>query len=65
MPAPEAYFLLGASLGTHFKIKDSMMKVSVKAENLLNQSYRDYLNRFRYFADEPGINVSFNVNYSF
>lgn len=65
MPAPEAYFLLGASLGTHFKIKNSMMKVSVKAENLLNQSYRDYLNRFKYFADEPGINVSFNVNYSF
>lgn len=63
---PDAYFLLGATVGAHFKLKnDSLLKLSIKGENLLNERYRDYLNRFRYFADEPGINISFNANYTF
>lgn len=63
---PDAYFLLGASVGAHVKLKnESLLKLTIKGENLMNKKYRDYLNRFRYFADEPGINVSFNVNYTF
>lgn len=63
---PDAFFLLGAALGAQVKLKnESLLKLTIKGENLLNNSYRDYLNRFRYFADEPGINVSFNVNYTF
>jgi iron complex outermembrane receptor protein len=29
--------------------------------NLLNQTYRDYLNRFRYFTAEMGRNVTLRV----
>jgi iron complex outermembrane receptor protein len=33
--------------------------------NLLNKSYRDYMNRFRYFTDEMGRNISLRVQYRF
>jgi iron complex outermembrane receptor protein len=63
---PDAFFLLGASVGAHIKLKnESLLKLTLNGENLLNERYRDYLNRFRYFSNEPGINVSFNANYTF
>ncbi len=59
--APDGYFLLDASW--NFKWKN--LSGGITAQNLLNTSYRNYLNEFRYFADEPGINILFNLNYSF
>jgi iron complex outermembrane receptor protein len=32
---------------------------------LLNNAYRDYLNRFRYFTDEMGRNFVFGVKFNF
>ena len=29
--------------------------------NLLNTRYRDYMNFFRFYADEPGINISLRL----
>jgi len=37
----------------------------IEIQNILNTSYRDYLNQLRYFADEPGRNVLININYKF
>ena len=65
LPPPDAYFLLGLSAGTSLQFKDSSLKFSFNIENLLNQKYRDYLNRLRYFADDLGINISLGINYSF
>ena len=65
LPPPDAYFLLGLSAGTSLQFKDSSLKFSFNIENLLNQKYRDYLNRLRYFADDLGINISLGVNYTF
>jgi iron complex outermembrane receptor protein len=62
---PNNYFLLGLQVGTNYEWHDSDLKISLRAENLLNSTYRDYLNRLRYFADENGINVSLNLNYRF
>lgn len=62
---PESYFLLGLQVGTNLEWNDSNLKIALRAENLLNTTYRDYLNRLRYFADEPGVNVSLNLNYRF
>jgi len=65
-PAPPAYWLLNAELG--FDIKTKMpqpISIHVAATNLLNQSYRDYLNRFRYFSDAQGTNVSLRVRIPF
>lgn len=62
---PNDYFLLGLQIGTNYEWQKSNLKISLRAENLLNSTYRDYLNRLRYFADENGINVSLNLNYQF
>ncbi len=62
---PNDYFLLGLNMSTLLQLSNSSIRFSLSAENLLNTSYRDYLNRQRYFAEEMGINVLFNMQYEF
>ncbi len=59
--APEGYFLL--DVAWNFKWKN--INGNLTAQNVLNTSYRNYLNELRYFADEPGINVLLALNYQF
>ncbi|MEL6810781.1 MAG: TonB-dependent receptor [Bacteroidota bacterium] len=59
--APDGYFLLDLS----WNVGLGDFNGSIIAQNLLNNGYRNYLNELRYFADEPGINVLFALNYSF
>ncbi len=59
--APKGYFLL--NLAWQFKWEN--FGGSIAVENLLNNSYRDYLNEMRYFADELGRNLRFTINYKF
>ncbi|GAB2568044.1 TonB-dependent receptor [Spirosoma areae] len=54
---PPAYFLLGAELGFTAQVGRHPLSVVLSGTNLGNTAYRDYLNRFRYFADEPGRNL--------
>jgi iron complex outermembrane receptor protein len=56
---PKGYFLVQANWGISFKQLDLGIRIS----NALNTAYRDYLNRFRYFTDDQGRNVSFRVLY--
>jgi iron complex outermembrane receptor protein len=65
MPPPNAYFLLGFGAASSLLFKESSLKFRFNIENLLNEKYRDYLNRLRYFADDLGINISIGVNYTF
>ncbi len=65
LPPPDAYFLLGMSAGTSLQFKRSKLKFTLSIDNLLNEKYRDYLNRLRYFADDTGIDVSLGVNLVF
>jgi iron complex outermembrane recepter protein len=46
-----------------FKIKKLTLGLSV--QNVLNTTYREYLNRFRYFTDELGRNFSLRIKYRF
>ena len=77
---PAAYQLVNLSLGTNFNLKKSdqnienttnqqqkkhLFSVSFAATNLLNTTYRDYLNRFRYYANEIGRNYTLRMKYSF
>ncbi len=61
--APDAYFLIGFKAGTSFKLSKRTLELGLFANNILNNSYRDYLNRLRYFADETGIDVGIRVKY--
>ncbi len=59
--APEGYFLGHAQ----WEWRLGSLGGQVEVRNLLNTPYRDYLNQLRYFADEPGRNFLFTINYKF
>ena len=59
---PPAYFLLGAEVGFSTAFGRQPLNIVLSSTNLANVSYRDYLNRFRYFTDEPGRNISLKIN---
>ena len=61
-PPPNEYGLLSAELGSSFKFGKHKINFSIAATNLLNTIYRDYLDRFRYFADSQGQNFTLRIN---
>jgi len=65
LPPPDAYFLLNLNTATGFQLGEKHLDINLKVENLLNTTYRDYLNRLRYFADEIGINAVLSLNLTF
>jgi len=65
MPPPDAYTLVNLEGGTTHNIAKRPVTFTVGASNLLNTRYREYLNTFRYFADEAGINVYLKVKVPF
>ncbi|HYD20737.1 MAG TPA: TonB-dependent receptor [Flavipsychrobacter sp.] len=62
---PEEYFLLDASIGTTLQFNKQIINVSFSADNLLNAKYRDYLDAFRYYIDQPGRNMVLRLNIPF
>lgn len=65
MDPPEAYHLLGASLSAAKALGRNELRMGVQGNNLLNTSYRDYLDRFRYFADARGLDLTVWLRYGF
>lgn len=66
LPPPSGYHLLNFGVeGNVFQKEKKGLLYSLEIKNLLNTSYRDYLNRFRYFADEIGRNFQLRLTYSF
>ena len=59
---PAAYHLLHLKSSINLNKKT---KIGLRVNNLLNASYRDYLNRMRYYADDLGINFSLFFNKRF
>ena len=66
LPPPPAYLLFKLNAGFSLPFSNNrQMDFFLTIDNLFNTRYRNYLNRFRYFADELGTNVSLRINYSF
>lgn len=63
---PPAYFLLGGSLeaGTELKNKHSL-RVILLGSNMLNSLYKEYTDRFRYYAHERGSQFTIKTIYNF
>ena len=61
MAPPAGYFLLNLEAGTTVRIGNQPVELGITGNNLLNTSYRDYLNRFRYFTDDMGRMLLFRV----
>mgnify|MGYP002782255521 FL=1 len=60
-PAPPAYFLANAEIGTNLPVAKQKMFISLRVANMFDEAYRDYMNRFRYFTDEPGRNIMLRI----
>lgn len=61
---PPGYALFALNLSTRLAWSGQSLTLSLSVRNLLNRSYRDYLNQFRYFTDEMGRNMSLRLQYS-
>ncbi len=57
IPSPNAWFLLNLRVNALWIYRMQTIRFEIGCHNLLNQRYRDYLNRNRYFAQETGRNV--------
>jgi iron complex outermembrane receptor protein len=65
MAAPEGYFLWNAAVGYSIPAGKGRCDFRLAGDNLLNTKYREYTNRFKYFADDIGRNISFSFKYVF
>jgi iron complex outermembrane receptor protein len=64
-PAPPAYALLNLGYQRQFPFGKNKLNLGIQVQNLLNTSYKEYMNRFRYFTDDIGRNIQFKINYQF
>lgn len=63
---PEAYHLLNFNSSIDLNINQkSKLTVGLQITNLLNTSYRNYLNRLRYYADDLGRNFLLNIKINY
>jgi iron complex outermembrane recepter protein len=62
---PDGYFLMNTSFSTDISIRKKSIYISLQVDNLFDLSYRDYLNRLRYYADETGRSLRLIVKYKF
>lgn len=64
LPPPPGYCLFGLDMNLQPR-GGSGIKYFVSIDNLTQKRFRNYMNRFRYFADEPGIMISAGVRHQF
>lgn len=64
-PPPPAYYTLNIHGACSISMGKQNVEFGVSVFNLLNESYRDYLDRFRYFTDAMGRNISLRVKIPF
>jgi iron complex outermembrane receptor protein len=63
---PAAYTLWNIQAGTSIQIsKKNTLELGVSVQNLFDTVYRDYMNRFRYYADDLGRNASIRLKWKF
>ena len=64
--APASYHLVDAEISLTRRWQDrQQLRLSVVADNLLNQQYKEYTNRARYYAHDLGRNVRMVVGWHF
>ncbi len=64
-PPPAGYTLFNVNAGFTTPFFHHLLTVNVGVTNIGNVAYRDYLNHFRYYADDLGSNYVLRLKYSF
>lgn len=62
LPPPPAYNLVNLDFNTNVLFGKQKINLGLSVINLFNERYRDYMNRFRYFNDEPGRSINLRCN---
>jgi len=62
---PDTYHLIGLSASATRTLRKGELRMGLQASNLLNTTYRDYMDRFRYYADACGADLTLRITYSF
>lgn len=62
---PPTYHLLGLSASAFRPLGKGELRLGLRGSNLLNAAYRDYLDRFRYYADARGLEIALWITYRF
>ena len=62
---PAGYNIINLQAGMGVPVGSQEITIGLGVNNLLNTSYRDYLNRFRYYTDAMGTNVTLRVQVPF
>ena len=63
---PKGYHLLHFYSEMTFKInKKNSLTTSFSVQNIMNTTYRDYLNRQRFFVDEMGRNIQIQLKFNY
>lgn len=63
--SPAGYSVWNFQTGFTLPWHRQSLKVSVSVDNVFNAAYRDYLNRFRFFADDLGRSFTLRLKYIF
>lgn len=64
-PPPNGYGLFSLAAGSAVPIGKQVLRVHLQADNLFNHAYKDYMNRYRYYAHEMGRNITLRLAYQF
>jgi iron complex outermembrane recepter protein len=64
-PPPAAYTLFGLNTSATFHAGKQPLIVTLSVSNAANATYRDYLDRFRYYTDATGSNYSLKLRVPF
>lgn len=62
---PAGYALVGVSLSAERPLGNDLIAVGLRGDNLGNVRYRDYLDRFRYYADARGTDLTLWLRFTF
>lgn len=62
---PPGYQLCGAKLSSRLMLGKQPLDMHLAVNNIFNSAYREYLNFYRYFTDEPGRNISLRIHVPF
>jgi len=65
LPPPSGYHLLGLRISSDIQVRSLRWRINLTADNLLNTTYRDYLNRLRYFSDDLGRSFTLGLTAKF
>lgn len=63
--APNAYLLISIDASSTINIYKEHLEIGLTVNNLLNTTYREYMNAFRYFSDEQGRSIVMRLKYHF